>query len=138
MEPSSSRPIRPRPVPSGEGFRARGAGEPSGWRSTGAGGGKDELAIIFRDRRHLELVEGVAVWVGKTVPAPVAEDAEGHGLFVVLGEGLEAGDVKVEGKASVAHGHRAVGIDGVDFDVVAANEGVTIAGGSVLGPERGR
>jgi len=92
-----------------------------GRRGAGAGRGEDHLAIVLGDGFHLEFVERVAVGVGEAVPAPVAEDADGHRLLVVVGEGLEAGDVEVEGELAVADGHDTVGVGGVGDDVVAGD-----------------
>ena len=97
-----------------------------GRRVAGAGGGIDHLAVVLGDGRHLEFVESVAIGIGKAMPTPIAENADGHGFGVILGEGLQAGDIEVEGEAAVADGHGAIGVEVVDFDVVTGDESVAI------------
>ena len=123
-DPAQAEPMRVGPQVSG-----------IGRRGGGAAGRIHHLVVVFLDRDELELVEAVAVGVGKTVPAPGAEDADWRRLFVVLGKGLQTGDVGIEREFAVADGQRAHRVDLPNHDVVAADQRVPVnppAGGGGL------
>src|SRR5512141_1247025 len=56
------------------------------------------------------------------MPAPLGLGAEGHLLFVRLGEGLESGGIDGEGEFAVADGEGRARVDGVERGVVARDE----------------
>ena len=89
-----------------------------GGRVARAGRRINKLAIVLFDHRHFEAIEAVPFRVGKAVPTPIAENADRHGLLVILGKALQPGDIEVEGELAVADGHGAVGIQLVNDDVV--------------------
>ena len=62
------------------------------------------------------------------MPSPIAQNADGHGLLVILRETLRPGDIEIEGELTVAHGHRPHRVDGVNHDIVAADQGVPVDG----------
>ena len=66
--------------------------------------------------------------IGKAVPSPSAQDADRHGLFVVFRETLRPGNIEIKSEFTVAHGHRPHGVDGVNYDVMAANQSVPVNG----------
>src|SRR5262249_39250918 len=86
----------------------------------------DQWTIAASESRHWIIFERETVGVRKTVPAPVAQNADRHRLGIVIGKGLQAGDVEVKGEPAVAYGHCAVGVGGANGDIVARDESVAI------------
>jgi hypothetical protein len=66
--------------------------------------------------------------IGKAVPSPSAQDANRHRLFVIFREALCPGNIEIKGEFTVAHGHGPHGVDGVNYDVMAADQGVPVDG----------
>ena len=84
------------------------------------------LSPVRGEFREVEALDRPALRVGRRVPAPLRERAEGDRVVVGLGERLEPGRVGGEGELPVADGQRRLDVEGAQGRVVASHQGAAV------------
>jgi len=101
-----------------------------GRRIAGAGRRINKLPVMLLDRRELELVEAVSVWVWKNCASPNRSRCRWHRFFVILWKALQAGHIHIERKFTIPHGQRARRVNLADHDVMPAHQRVPVNDGA--------
>ncbi|MNQ52220.1 hypothetical protein D3C85_662260 [compost metagenome] len=75
---------------------------------------------------HQPVLLGIALGVGEAVPGPLGHGQQGRQFRILLGEGLQAGDVSGEAQIAVAQLDRGVTVDGGQRHVVTLGQGLPV------------
>ncbi|MNS64522.1 hypothetical protein D3C72_976530 [compost metagenome] len=75
---------------------------------------------------HQPVLLGIALGVGEAVPAPLGHGQQGGQFRILLGEGLQAGDVSGEAQIAVAQLDGGVAVDGGQRHVVTLGQGLPV------------